>query len=270
MNLSAANRRRFASLRKTVEIGDVAAYRGARRFGRRHGVSPLVYGDAFAAKLHLLPPWIEPRAGALLDIGANEGDWTAEALTVFPGLDVIAAEPGPEPLAVLRERFAAQTNVTVCACAVSDSSGTAPYYRTRASVFASMLAPRASLEDLYPLPGGPTDVLDTIEVETVTLDELAGDRPVSVLKLDVQGGELAVLRGGERTLERTAAILTEVLFLPHYEGDATFVELHDQITRRGFQLMDLSTSFRLQEGPALWADACYARPRGDRAIRIEP
>jgi FkbM family methyltransferase len=207
----------------------------------------------------MLPAWIDPRTGLVLDIGANEGDWTAAVLRVFPQTEVIAAEPGAEPRAVLAQRFAGTENVRIDPRAVSDLPGTASFYRTRASVFSSLHRPEPALHELYALPGGPTALIETVTVETVTLDDLVGDRAVSVLKLDVQGGELAVLRSGRRVLENTAAVLVEVLFLPHYEGDATFPDLHNTMTEIGFALIDLSAPFRLDGGPALWADACYAR-----------
>lgn len=254
-----ANARR-GELRRLLELGDLGEFDAARRFARRHDVSPLVYPNAREAGFNMLPPWVDPRAGLVLDLGANVGAWSAHALRVFPGLEVIAVEPGSEPLAVLEARFAGHDNVTVDPRGVTDVTGTSTYHRTRASVFASLLPPKAALHDLYALPGSPTEVLEAVEVRTVTLDELVGARPVSVLKLDVQGGELAVLRGGGRVLENTAAILIEVNFLPHYEGDTTFPGLHEALTGLGFTLMDLSPPFRLGDGPALWADACYARP----------
>ena len=72
-----------------------------------------------------------------------------------------------------------------------------------------------------------------------------------------------MLRGGRRVLENTVAVLVEVMFLPHYEGDTTFPGIHEAMIELGFVLMDLSRPFRLDEGPALWADACYARPPAD-------
>jgi FkbM family methyltransferase len=251
---------RRGELRRMLELGDLGEYAAARRFARRHGVSPLVYPDAREIGLNMLPPWVDPRAGLLVDLGANVGAWTAHALRVFPELQVIAAEPGSEPLAVLEARFGGHSNVTVDPRAVTDATGTSTYHRTRASVFASLLPPRQALHDLYALPGSPTEVVETVEVKTVTLDELVGERPVSVLKLDVQGGELEVLRGGRRVLTRTAAVLVEVVFLPHYDGDTTFPGIHEAMNELGFALMDLSPPFRLGDGPALWADACYARP----------
>jgi FkbM family methyltransferase len=178
---------------------------------------------------------------------------------VFPGLEILAVEPGPEPLAILEPRFADCDNVRVDPRGVTNASGTSTFHRTRASVFASLLPPKPALHDLYALPGSPTEVVETVEVETVTLDELVGERALSVVKLDVQGGELAVLHGGRRALENTKAVLVEVVYLPHYEGDTTFLELHDAMGELGFKLFDLSPPFRLGDGPALWADACYAR-----------
>ena len=215
--------------------------------------------DARRSHLHLVPGWVDLRGGVLVDIGANEGDWTAGVLRAVPGVRIIAAEPGDEPRAVLSTRFGADPNVTIDPRAVTDAPGVATYHRTRASVFASLLPPEHALHELYALPGFPTEVLETVEVPTVTLDELVGDQHVPVLKLDVQGGELAVLRGGHRVLERTDAVLVEVLFVGHYEGDATFGPLDTELRRLGFALMDMSRPFRLEDGPALWADACWSR-----------
>jgi len=204
----------------------------------------------------MLPPWVDPMAGVALDIGANEGDWTAAALAAFPGLQVLAIEPAPAPREILQRRFAGEAAVTIDPRAVSDTAGTATFHATRASVFGSLLAPAASLDEMY---GAPTEVLDAFDVETATLDEIVGERPVSLVKLDVQGGELAVLRGGPRTLQRAQALIVEVLFKHHYDGDATFPELHAALTELGFELIDLAPPFRLGGGPALWSDACYAR-----------
>ncbi len=167
-------------------------------------------------------------------------------------------EPGREPLGVLEPRFADRPNVTIVPRAVATTAGTATFHRTESSVFASLLPPETSLSSLY--PESPVAVTETVEVPTSSLDELVGGRAVSVLKLDVQGGELAVLEGGSKTLAKTSAVLAEVLFQPHYEGDAGFARLHEAMVALGFQLFDLSEPDRVGEGPALWADASYARP----------
>jgi FkbM family methyltransferase len=248
----AAEARRFASL------ADFSDFGAARAFARRYGVSPFAFPDARNANLDMLPSWIDPRAGLIVDLGANEGDWTDSVLRVFPTVEILAVEPGSEPLGVLEPRFADRPNVKIVPAAVAATAGTATFHRTESSVFASLLPPKPSLSTLY--PESPVAVTETVEVPTWTLDELVRDRPVSVLKLDVQGGELAVLEGGAKTLARTSAVLAEVLFQPHYEGDAGFAALHEAMIGLGFQLFDLSEPDRVGEGPALWADASYARP----------
>jgi FkbM family methyltransferase len=249
---------RSAELRRFASLADFGEYQAARDFARRHSVSPLTFPDARDANLDMLPPWVDPRAGLIVDLGDNEGEWTASVLRVFPKVGILAVEPGSEPLGVLEPRFAGIPNVTIVPHAVAAATGTATFHRTESSVFASLLPPKESLSTLY--PESPVAVTERIEVPTSTLDDLVGDRPVSVLKLDVQGGELAVLEGGARTLARTDAVLAEVLFQPHYEGDAGFAALHAAMVDLGFQLFDLSEPDRVGDGPALWADASYARP----------
>src|SRR5439155_13658007 len=102
-----------AELRRVLEHVSVAEVIAAWRFARRYGVSLLVYPNARKANLHMLPPWVDPRDGLVVDIGANEGGWTAEILRVFPQLEVVAPEPGPEPRARLQARFAGRKNVAV-------------------------------------------------------------------------------------------------------------------------------------------------------------
>jgi FkbM family methyltransferase len=247
-----------------TELVDMRAVGDARRFARARNVSAWSYPAAHRSHLSMLPSWVDPLDGLMLDIGANEGNWTAEVLEVFPSARVLAAEPGPEPGRILTERFAEVPNVTVDLRAIGDRSGSQTYYATRASVFASLLPPEPQLHELYDLPGVPTEVLETIEVPTITLDELVGSERVSVVKLDVQGGELAVLRGARRVMQRAQAILVEVVFVPHYAGDATFAALHGALADLGLALIDLTRPFRLGEGPALWADACYVRARSSR------
>lgn len=248
-----------AELASFLRLGDLSGYASAIRFARRHGVSPLVYPAGREANIDMLPDWVDPRTGVVLDIGANQGDWTANLLRVFPESTVIAAEPGSEPRAVLERRFADAQNVRIDPRAVSDVPGDGRLLPHEGERLLLAQPPRTGAAPALRSARGPTTLIETVTVETVALDDLVGDRPVSVLKLDVQGGELAVLRSGRQVLENTAAVLVEVLFLPHYEGDATFPDLHESMAEIGFALIDLSAPFRLDGGPALWADACYAR-----------
>ena len=102
---------------------------------------------------------------------------------------------------------------------------------------------------------------DTLTVGTTTVDDLAAGRPVALLKIDVQGAEREVLAGAAQTLPHTHAVLLEVTFTSHYQGDTTFPWLHNYLTERGFELVGLSEPFVSSRNTVLWCDACYVQQR---------
>jgi FkbM family methyltransferase len=233
----------------------------SRHFFRQRGLNAstlLAYRRAWLARLHLLPPDVDLQHGLILDVGANEGDFSASVLGIVPEATIVAVEPSPEPRARLEKRVAGRPNVTVVPKAVAAESGTARFHLTVHDHNASLRPPRTDeMSALYRHEGwGVRKVLD---IETVSLDELARGRDVSLLKLDIQGGEMEAIRGGRETLARTTAVLMEVTFVSHYEGDASFQDLNRAMLDLGFELGGISSPGRSPEGVPTWADACYVR-----------
>jgi hypothetical protein len=107
--------------------------------------------------------------------------------------------------------------------------------------------------------GSGYDVEKKIEIPMKTLDTILTDYPeISLMKIDVQGFEKAVLAGGQNTLKRTKHVIIEANFYPHYEESTLFLELHQQMTELGFSLKNISIPF-LVKGNLLWVDAIYSR-----------
>ncbi len=100
-----------------------------------------------------------------------------------------------------------------------------------------------------------------VSVETTTVDQLVGGRNVALLKIDVQGAEAEVLAGASETLGRTDAVMLEVTFVSHYEGDATFPSLHQTMLDAGFSLTGIAEPARSPSGAMLCSDACYVSNR---------
>jgi FkbM family methyltransferase len=212
--------------------------------------------EAWMMRIHLLPAEIDLRQALVVDIGANEGAFSKAVLAVAPHAEIIAAEPSPGPRARLEARLGARSNVTIRDVAVSATSGTATFHLTAHDHNSSLRAPRAEMQQTVDL--GWVRAGD-IEVRTVTLDELVGDRGVDVLKIDVQGAEMDVLQGGEATLARAWSVLLEMNFISQYEGDATFNTLHAEMDRLGFSLVNVSPTLTTPDGTAIFVDGCYAR-----------
>jgi FkbM family methyltransferase len=260
--LGARSRRRLLQLRHEVRHGlvppVVEEYFEARRFHRvRGGDGGLAtYRLAKQARLQLLPLDLSLE-GLIVDIGANVGDWTAAVLRAVPGARVLAVEPAPGPRSRLMARLGRDERVVIDGHAVGARPGRARLNITAHSHATSLRTPRFEMNALY--PRGGWDVVDQVDVEVTTLDELVQGQDVSLLKIDVQGAEAEVLKGAARTLESTAAVLLEVTFVSHYEGDVTFPGLHEQVTASGFELVALSDPWVSSRGTLLWMDACYRR-----------
>jgi FkbM family methyltransferase len=134
-----------------------------------------------------------------LDIGADVGEFAIAMLG--SSRSVIAFEPRPTQANSLAAMFGAVgAAVRIEAVAVSDEPGV-----TTMRVLES--APgRSTIDNHNTLTDAGNDRVSTIEVPVVRLDDLKLDQ-VGFIKIDVEGHELAVLRGAADTLKRSRPAL---------------------------------------------------------------
>jgi FkbM family methyltransferase len=160
------------------------------------------YHERYEARLvrSVLPP-----GASFWDVGANIGYFTLLAATVVgPQGRVVAWEPGPEAFQQLQENIAlnGMPQVWALPLAVAAQEGTARLYLHGAEADTG-----ATL-----FPGGARS--QSHEVQTTTLDAFFrqhGGPPPQLLKVDVEGAELAVLQGAARLLaEHSPLLLVEM------------------------------------------------------------
>lgn len=137
-----------------------------------------------------------------LDIGADVGEFTIAMLSASRA--VIAFEPRPAQARDLAAMFdAVGVPVRVEAVALSDQPG------VTAMRVVSDDPGRSTIDSDNVLTDSHGSPIDTIEVSVKRLDDLALHN-VGLVKIDVEGHELAVLRGAADTLRRERpAILVE-------------------------------------------------------------
>ena len=130
---------------------------------------------------HELNEWFEatlPTVTRILDVGANDGYFALGCAAAFARLgiagDILCFEPSPAHVDRLR------------AAALAIGSG-----RVRIDVVQAFVGERAA-------PG------------VVTLDALPGSRRNTLIKIDVEGAELDVIRGAESWIEASNAFVIEV------------------------------------------------------------
>lgn len=138
--------------------------------------------------------------GTYVDVGTNRGQVLKEAVRAAPRGHHVAFEPLPDLAAALRREF---PRVTCHEAAVAAEAATASFVHFRAMDGWSGLRRRQEISDEIGQP-------ETIEVKVVTLDDVLGGVSPQVVKIDVEGAELEVLRGATRVLsDRRPVVIFE-------------------------------------------------------------
>jgi FkbM family methyltransferase len=148
-----------------------------------------------------------------VDVGANVGQWTTALAAAHPAALVVAFEPAPSTLDLLRHNVHLNhlSNVRALGLALSDTIGIDSFQVAKRGSICNRLLPNdhRTATDAHMADAA------TISVETVRLDDYCqneGIERIGFLKIDVEGAELRVLRGAERLLRTQAidALYTEV------------------------------------------------------------
>lgn len=125
---------------------------------------------------------------------------------------------------------------------LSDTARTETLYLTALPNMSSSLVPNADLLGRFWKKGRDAQLVGKQEMRVDTLDALAeaDRRSIHVLKVDIQGNELSVLKGARSCLEQSVLLAeVEVSFLPHYNGQVLAPEIIEWMKERDFDLIDL-------------------------------
>ena len=167
---------------------------------RRHGLA----GWQAATTAALLTAWdLTPPTGTFFDVGANAGIYALLCRILRPSMETVAFEPSPTTVAA-GQQWARANDVEVrfeaVALSDADARGTL-YLSSRSDASNSLVA-------------GFREPSGTLEVERLTMDTFVRREGLAptVVKIDVEQHEPAVLRGARSTLiEHRPVIVMELL-----------------------------------------------------------
>jgi FkbM family methyltransferase len=199
----------------------------------------------------------------ILDVGANDGVFARVARKMFPAASIYCFEPLPLARGRLEQwvRRDSSGKVHVVPVAVGDRSGEATLFEHQDHDSSSSLLQTTALAgELFPF------VLrqEARVVAVTTLDEWSAAAKVQVgpgtlLKIDVQGYESAVLRGGANTLACVDLCMLEVNFVSLYDQQSSFAEICGRLETGGLTYVGNISQTHARDGSALFADALFAR-----------
>jgi FkbM family methyltransferase len=172
----------------------------------------------------------------ICDIGANAGHWTSVLYEMNPRLKhVVFVEPQAKYLASLQKLTLPGVTKVIHPCGLGEKSERRLIKGGTAS--ASFLQADQQFDHF------PDSLLEhqEEEVDLITLDKLYADsnHPIpDVIKIDVQGLELEVLKGGINLLRKTKVLVIELSFRQFYKGQPSLSEVLKFLEDHSFVMID--------------------------------
>ncbi|MES2006834.1 MAG: FkbM family methyltransferase [Patescibacteria group bacterium] len=169
----------------------------------------------------------------ILDVGANDGFFAADMRLKFPEARIISFEPLHEVYASLLERMKDDQNFKAYNVALGENFGSITIHHSASHASSSLLPMGELHKKIYPGSVEHTD--ESVKIER--LDDALKDTPLQapvLVKIDVQGFEAGVIKGGSEVLRKADIILVENSFVTLYEGQLLFGGIHDLLKELGF------------------------------------
>lgn len=185
----------------------------------------------------------------VLDIGAYEGYWTRDLLEVFPSARVLMIEAQKSKSIFLEKIKQQYPNTDYAIALLSSADGADKYFCENET---------ASHVSDVAVDGFPGSI-----IQARTLDSLLQEKQYplpELLKLDVQGHEMEVLKGATKTLSYAGICLLEVSMLDLGDHGPLLVDMLNFMDERGFQVYDISHFIRRPFDKALYqADIFFVK-----------
>ena len=214
-------------------------------------------------------------AFTIMEIGAlpiaGESESFHRLVELFPGSRIIAFELEEQHCNELNK--VAPPGVNYFPVALGRTEESRLLFKTRHQMCCSLFKPQEELLRQY--NNLEVSMLESVSsMDTVSLDfflKQQGIREVDFIKIDVQGAELDVFRGGIHTLEQVVTIVSEVEFIPLYYKQPLFGDVCTFLTTQGFMfhkflgmagralrpvILDGNPNFATQH---MWSDAVFIR-----------
>lgn len=210
--------------------------------GVGHGGIVAKSGEMKAMVAALLQAGVNTRVPLLFDVGGNIGDWTLAAKQMWPDAEVHVFEPSAKHLEKLGPTVAVLNSISINPVALGAEAGEATLYKDSDITGLASMTKR----DLAHV-GLTMNLSETIRVET--LDRYCLEKGISsidLLKIDVEGHELDVLRGGLSLLDQRRIAAVQFEFGGCNVDTRTFFkDFFDFFDHRGYALHIIGPGGRL-------------------------
>lgn len=199
---------------------------------------------------------------SIIDVGANDGQFSRKMLRIFPQASIYSFEPLPDPFKKLKQWGKQQQDrITVFNLALGDSIQTIEinnhlYFNQSSSI----LQTTQLCERIYPM----VKKQQTILVQQSTLDQEISSLPTPLspdilIKLDVQGYEDRVILGGMETFKQARACIVEISLDILYQEQANFKDIFLLIDQLGYRYAGNLDQVQGKDGHVRYFNAVFIK-----------
>ena len=235
--------------------------------GIKHAIKSFATSSFDRQQASIVEKIIGTKTISLLDVGAADGVY--DRWSVFKKyIDYFAVEPDSRSsISVLNSSgVSSYHSETLITKALWHSEGEVTLNLCRKPMASSIYEPNRQFTDLFPEPER-NDIVDKVKLPCETVDRVALqlNTHFDVIKLDIQGAELDVLRGSTNSLDHALAIDIEVEFSELYKDQPLFDQVFSFLRKAGLEFIDFTYIYRWSPdaynglGQATFSDALFMR-----------
>ena len=237
--------------------------RRARSLVRRWGLDIHRYLPALDIDVRRSQFLGDHRIGAVIDGGANAGQWALGIRTNGYSGPIISFEPIAESYASLRLTADSDAHWRCVQAALGDADTQMAMNVANNSTSSSLLP----MEPAHAAAAPQSAYVGTERVRVLRLDSVVPKMVPNgtrlALKLDLQGYEAAALSGAEGILADVSLLECELSMVPLYQGQVLYLEMIRLLGGLGFSLASVSEGLTdPATGHVMQLDAIFVRAAG--------
>ena len=168
----------------------------------------------------------QTKINTILDIGAAHGHFSHMAQRIWPDVRVTAVECNPRD-----KKYLEDTNWAVHYACLGDKECKKTFY-------VNPLELEGGGSSFYIENTTHFDNCIEEEMDIITLDSL-DLLPHDLIKIDTQGSELDIMKGGEKTLANARFLLLELSYIDFNQGAPLIDDILAYTREQGFRMIDV-------------------------------
>jgi FkbM family methyltransferase len=180
----------------------------------------------------------------VVDVGANHGNWTREAVNYFPGADYTLVEPQDELKTHVQDLIDRGVHIHWINAGASDRSG----------MLTLNVDPRDCSSTFLQTSRTVKGAIRRVEVQVKTLNEIVASSSLPIpnmVKIDAEGFDLKVISGAGDLLGKTDIFLAEVA-VGQRDLENTALMVIQKMADAGYRFIDITYIDRSPKSGVLW------------------